>query len=56
MEILTCGTCLNHYGLADKLAVGQVTNMYEIAERMTHASSSAATGGERGCRENEKHW
>ena len=36
----TCGTCLNHYGLADKLAVGQVTNMYEIAERMTHASSS----------------
>ena len=38
VEILTCGTCLNHYGLADKLAVGQVTNMYEIAERMTHAS------------------
>ena len=37
VEILTCGTCLNHYNLAEKLAVGQVTNMYEIAERMTHA-------------------
>ena len=37
VEVLTCGTCLNHYGLAEKLAVGSVTNMYEIAERMTGA-------------------
>ncbi len=37
MEILTCGTCLNHYGLGEKLAVGAVTNMYEIVERMTGA-------------------
>lgn len=37
VEILTCGTCLNHYGLGDKLAVGSVTNMYEIVERMTGA-------------------
>ncbi len=37
VEVLTCGTCLNHYGLAKKLAVGSVTNMYEIAERMTGA-------------------
>ena len=36
-EVLTCGTCLNHYGLGGKLAVGGVTNMYEIAERMTGA-------------------
>ncbi len=36
-EILTCGTCLNHYGLGEKLAVGEVTNMYEIVERMTRA-------------------
>lgn len=36
-EILTCGTCLNHYGLADKLAVGSVTNMYVIAETMANA-------------------
>lgn len=31
-EILTCGTCLAHYGLTDVLAVGSVTNMYAIAE------------------------
>ena len=38
VKILTCGTCLNHYGLTDRLAVGEVTNMYEIAEKMTQAS------------------
>lgn len=38
-EILTCGTCLNHYEIADKLAVGRVTNMYEIAEKMMEADS-----------------
>ena len=37
VEILTCGTCLNHYGLADQLLVGDVTNMYVIAEKMTKA-------------------
>lgn len=36
-EILTCGTCLNHYGLSEKLAVGGVTNMYEIVEKMSEA-------------------
>ncbi len=38
VEILTCGTCLNHLGLTDKLAVGGVTNMYVIAEKLTGAS------------------
>ena len=37
VEILTCGTCLNFYGLTEKLAVGQVTNMYTIVEKMTQA-------------------
>jgi selenium metabolism protein YedF len=37
VEILTCGTCLNHYGLSDKLMVGEVTNMYAIVEKMTLA-------------------
>lgn len=37
VEILTCGTCLNFYGLTDKLQVGEVTNMYSIAEKMTQA-------------------
>lgn len=38
-EIMTCGTCLNHYQIADKLAVGRVTNMYEIAEKMMNSSA-----------------
>jgi len=37
VEILTCGTCLNYYGLSDKLAVGSVTNMYTIVEKMAGA-------------------
>ena len=37
VEILTCGTCLNFYGLSEKLAVGGVTNMYSIVETMANA-------------------
>ena len=37
VEILTCGTCLNYYGLTDKLAVGSVTDMYTIVERLSGA-------------------
>ena len=38
VEILTCGTCLDFYGLKDKLAVGGVTNMYSIVEKLTKAA------------------
>ena len=38
VEVLTCGTCLSYYGLADQLAVGSVTNMYTIVEKMTGAA------------------
>ena len=37
VNILTCGTCLDFYGIKDKLAVGAVTNMYEIVEVMEKA-------------------
>lgn len=37
IEILTCGTCLKHYGLEDELAVGDVTNMYVIVEKQLNA-------------------
>ena len=37
VEILSCGTCLNFYGLSEKLAVGGVTNMYSIVETMANA-------------------
>lgn len=36
-QVMTCGTCLNHYGIADQLKVGTVTNMYDIVEKMTTA-------------------
>mgnify|MGYP000661226608 CR=1 FL=1 len=38
VEIRTCGTCLNFYGISDKLQVGEVTNMYDIVETMAKAS------------------
>jgi selenium metabolism protein YedF len=37
IEILACGTCLNHYNLKDRVAVGEVSNMYTIAEIMLDA-------------------
>lgn len=38
VQILTCGTCLNYYGLSEKLAVGSVTNMYTIVETLAQAT------------------
>lgn len=37
VEILVCGTCLNFYGLTDRLRVGTVSNMYDIVTRMQKA-------------------
>lgn len=37
VKIMTCGACLNHYGLSERLSVGTVTNMYAIAELITGA-------------------
>lgn len=39
--VLTCGTCLDYYGIREKLAVGGVTNLYEIAQ--TVASNPGVT-------------
>jgi selenium metabolism protein YedF len=39
IEMLVCGTCLNYLELTDKLVVGQVSNMYDIAETMLRAGS-----------------
>ena len=39
VSILTCGTCLDFYGIKDRLAVGSVTNMYDIVERMEQAKT-----------------
>ena len=37
VEILACGTCLGHFELKEKIAVGEVSNMYTIAETMLTA-------------------
>lgn len=37
VEILACGTCLGYLELDDKVAVGDVSNMYTIAETMLAA-------------------
>ena len=37
VKIQTCGTCLNFYGLTEKLKVGTITNMYDIVEQMEKA-------------------
>lgn len=40
VEILSCGTCLDYYGLKEKLKVGTVTNMYTIVELMKNSSQT----------------
>lgn len=37
VEVLTCGTCMNFYGITEKLAVGSATNMYDIVEILSKA-------------------
>jgi len=39
VEIIACGTCLNFFDLADRLEVGRVTDMLEIASRLAAAGS-----------------
>jgi selenium metabolism protein YedF len=37
VETLVCGTCLSYFELTESLAVGDVSNMYDIAETMLGA-------------------
>jgi len=39
-EILSCGTCLDYFGIKKKLAVGKVSNMYEIINSLAGASKT----------------
>ena len=38
VEIFSCGTCLDYYGIKDKLRVGKVTNMYETVDALITAA------------------
>jgi hypothetical protein len=41
-EILACGTCLGYYEIMDKVAVGQISNMYDIASMLLGAGKIVA--------------
>ena len=38
VDILVCGTCVNYFGLGDRVAAGRISNMYDIAETMADAA------------------
>jgi len=38
VELLACVTCLEFYALTEKMAVGHVSNMREIVQRLMGAS------------------
>jgi len=39
VEIISCGTCVNFYGLADQIEAGRVSNMPEIVKVLTEAKT-----------------
>ncbi len=39
-KILVCGTCTTHFGITDKVAVGTISNMFEIMEMVTGADNT----------------
>lgn len=37
VALFLCGTCINHYSLNDEITIGNVSNMFEIAQIMSSA-------------------
>lgn len=33
-RILVCGTCVNHFGVTDRVGVGEISNMFDITEAL----------------------
>jgi len=44
IAIYVCGACLDFYGLKENLAVGKVSNMYEIASILTGRGNTVTVG------------
>jgi selenium metabolism protein YedF len=38
VRIMSCGTCLDYYGLTERLVVGEISNMYEIVDEISKTS------------------
>jgi selenium metabolism protein YedF len=39
VELVLCGTCVNHYSLSDEIGAGTISNMYVIAQLMASAGN-----------------
>lgn len=39
-KILVCGTCTTHFDITDRVAVGTISNMFEIMEMITGADNT----------------
>lgn len=40
VKIISCGTCLDFFGIKDKLFVGTVSNMYDIVETISDSTNT----------------
>ncbi len=40
IELLVCGTCLDYFGVKDRVRVGTISNMYDIATAMIDAGNA----------------
>lgn len=40
VEILVCGTCVEYFNLKDKIAVGKISNMYNIATALAESAKT----------------
>lgn len=44
VEIISCGTCLDYFGINDKLKVGEISNMYTIYEKLKNPMNTITIG------------
>lgn len=40
IKIVSCGTCLDFFGVKDKLSVGAISNMYDIVETISDSTNT----------------
>jgi len=38
VQIFSCGTCVDYYQLKDEMAIGRITNIYDIVEYLQHSN------------------
>ena len=44
VKILVCGTCAKHFGITERVAVGAISNMFEISEAVFGAEKPVVLG------------